>query len=250
MLTPGAVLSLLHQRLQVHCVLEKESAYGQSGQPRQVSPCSQEFTQIIGQGADIGPLGARGLERYEGGMPFDDFETRDFDLARLARYGDAFSCELVEGSPLMLYRRVHGRGLDDVPHKVGEGAFDGIESEHACVVFANDLPLGIPGIGDDAQVDLSEVGLVPIRQIFDDTCGLAQAYQQHARGHWVERARVTDAPLTRKASHPGYDIVRCQSTGLVDIEHTDIRRVSTRTVKGRHVEVPSQGGSADAVFEL
>ena len=74
--------------------------------------------------------------------------------------------------------------------------------------MADDLAVGIIGVGRFAQADGGYIAFIVPLQILDQARCTAQAQNQHAGCQRVERASVADLPLPDEAPHACHHIMR------------------------------------------
>ena len=85
--------------------------------------------------------------------------------------------------------------------------------------FGNHGAFGVPSVGNDAEAQRAAVGFHPaFQQIAGKFCGVAEQNEQHAGGHGVESARMTDFFLP-EALHAGDGLRGAEPLGLVQYQY-------------------------------
>ena len=86
------------------------------------------------------------------------------------------------------------------------------------IARAQHLAGRILSIGRFAQNHSGPVTFVGVHQVFDNSSGSSQAYDQHPGRHRVERARVPDFLLPKYPPHLTHHVVRGRPVFLADVQ--------------------------------
>ena len=208
------------QVVEQHRVLETEAAgrrahqrpeVGTGGEVRAKVPCERPDVRP-GRAADVDD---RHRPRGVGGVPVDEVERVDRDLARGELDGLARARELVRAPSRDLDRAVVGRDLADRAGEGGQACDHGVAGDRRAV---NRRPLAVDVVRRRplAEADRRPVALRRPEVILDEPRRAPQEHGQDARGERVERPAVADPARRRQAPDEADHVVRGRPRGLGD----------------------------------
>ena len=154
-----------------------------------MAEAAEQSADIAGDGAHISALAAvhHELGLVAGGL--QNFEPVNGDGPRLQFDKLALAREIIGALAGDLDRRILRWRLQNIPDKPGQQRGDraGFGSR---VALADDLAVGVVGVGLGAPAHGEEIGLLAILHEGHGLGGLAEGDRQNARGQRIERAGV------------------------------------------------------------
>jgi len=145
-----------------------------AAEPGEMGGNAEGLADIVGEGADVGALGAFDAEADIGRGEIEELEAVDVDELGGAFDGLAFAGEFVQGDAVDLDGGDHGRGLHLVA-EAGLHLFDHvIGGDGGGIVFGDHLAIGVLGIGFDAEAEDAFVGFVVAHDAVGDLGALAE----------------------------------------------------------------------------
>ena len=168
----------LGEPVQVDGVAHLEATDRRSFQGRDMRPATEGLSDVLGQGAEIGPLGTAHGDLERVAQKADQVERMDHDRTWLALDRDPAMGQLVEPLAPVLERRVHGRHLGLLAQHGAEDRGDARRVHVHDRSFPDHLPFGVSGGRHHPELHDRPIALVGVEQEAGELGGLAETDRQ------------------------------------------------------------------------
>ncbi len=200
-------------------VVDVEVADGGAAELFQMGGDAEGLAEIVRERAHVRAGGGAHTKLCSRSLRRKDLELVHRHTFRLELDLLAFARELVRADTVNFFRRKRRRHLLDLAAELRDVRLEIDAIDALLDRFSGRLARGIVRIGGPAELDRALVRLLHPHQKCLQARGLADAQDEQARRERIERAGVSDFLDLRAAAKPLDDVVRRNSSDLVDEHH-------------------------------
>ena len=228
-----------------------EGMRGGDGEFRNLDPAqrfkmcaaAEKASHIVGDGTHVGAAADAGTEGSTVIADMQDGEFLDFHLHRLEFHGLLFTGEFVSRNAVNFFGGKGRRSLledsteacRDFPNLIGR--------ERDWLGWGGGFSLRIVGVGGEAEADNAFVGLLGFCVELGEASEVSEDQGKHAGGERIEGPEVSYRALLENAADAVNDIVRSETSGLVD-DQDGIHRLNWLSKASGLVSWPVGSGDA------